>query len=49
MVETGSRRSLPGPAAIAVLPVLAVAGVVADGHRGDSGHNYRAAELIRPR
>jgi hypothetical protein len=37
MVETGSRRSLLGPAATAVL-VLVVAGVVADGGRGDVGH-----------
>jgi hypothetical protein len=44
MVEVGSRRSfLPGPAAIAVLLVLAVAGVVADGHRGDAGHTSPAA------
>lgn len=43
MVETGSRRSLPGPAAIAVLLVLAVAGVVVDGSHGDAGHTFRAA------
>ena len=42
MVETGSRRFLPGPAAIAVLLVLAVAGVVVDGSHGDAGHTSRA-------
>ncbi|GAA0913179.1 cellulose binding domain-containing protein [Virgisporangium aurantiacum] len=45
MVETGSRRSLPVPAAITVLLVLAVAGVVADGHRGGAGHTSPAADV----
>lgn len=45
MVETGSRRSLLGPAAIAVLLLLAVAGVVADGGRDDAGRPSRAAEV----
>jgi hypothetical protein len=48
MVEAGSRRSPPVPAAIAVLPVLAVAGVVADGHRGDAGRTSPAAGVGPP-
>jgi poly(3-hydroxybutyrate) depolymerase len=43
MVETGSRRSLLGPAAIAVLLLLVVAGVVAGGGRVDAGHPSPAA------
>lgn len=38
MVETGSRRSLLGPAATFVPLALAVAGVVTGGSRGDAGH-----------
>ncbi|GIJ72391.1 hypothetical protein [Virgisporangium ochraceum] len=47
MVETGSGGPSPGPAATAVPLLLVVAGVVADGGRGDTGRPSRAAEAAR--
>jgi hypothetical protein len=38
MVDAGPRRTFLGPAAIAVLFVLAVTGAVVDGRRGGAGH-----------